>query len=363
MAQTMTLPVQATNVTFDKLEQQTNGSLQGPTMFDPATHLAFEPPKDFITLRDLLLSEDKAISPVAVTAPFPLFSTEGVQALRADLFRREVVDKHAYSLTPGCYKMRGYSYDTPFVDAVWKSPAVLAACSKAAGVDLSVVFDYEIAHMNVQVDALLGQPTLSSVLPQPTPPSNTQSGGPVVEQPAIVQDDDLESLPANGTWHTDSYPWVCVVMLSDPTNMCGGETGLRKGDGTLLKVRGPAVGWAVMMQGGCVKHIALKASGGTGERITMVTSFRAKDPMQKDVSNLVNVKRSSKHNELFQQWSTYRLDVLSQRALLMRNEIAKGEKTAEEISAMMTEWQAVQADYLKTTVDEMYGPGREGSQF
>jgi len=259
--------------------------------------------------------------------------------------------------------MRGYSYDTPFVDAVWRSPEVLGACSRAAGVDLSVVYDYEIAHMNVQVDALLGKETLSSVLPQSTPPSNSQAVSAEPEQPAIVQDDDLESLPANGTWHTDSYPWVCVVMLSDPTNMCGGETGLRKGDGTLLKVRGPAVGWAVMMQGGCVKHIALKASGGTGERITMVTSFRAKDPLQKDVSNLTNVKRSSKLNELFQQWSMYRLEVLSQRALIMREDIAKGDKSAEEISVAMTTWYEKQMDYLKTTVEEMRGSGREGSQF
>jgi len=350
------------NVAFGKLEPTFNNSIVATT-FDPERHLAFEPPKEFITLKDLLLSEEKAISPVAVTAPFPLFSMEGVKALRADLFRREVVDKHAYSLTPGCYKMRGYSRDTPLVDSVWKSPAVLTACSKAAGVDLSVVYDYEIAHMNVQVDALIGKESLSSVLPSPTPPKNTNATSKDVETPAITQDDDLEKLPANGTWHNDSYPWVCVVMLSDPTNMTGGETGLRKGDGTLLKVRGPGVGWAVMMQGGCVNHIALKASGGTGERVTMVTSFRAKDPLQKDVSNLTNVKRSSKLNELFQQWSTYRLDVLSERALIMKKELSEGRKSAEEISKSMTEWYETQLEYLKTTVEEMRGSGREGSQF
>jgi len=42
-------------------------------------------------------------------------------------------------------------------------------------------------------------------------------------------------------WHTDSYPFVCVTMLSDCTNMIGGETALRKGDGEIMKVRGPGM--------------------------------------------------------------------------------------------------------------------------
>lgn len=40
-------------------------------------------------------------------------------------------------------------------------------------------------------------------------------------------------------WHTDSYPFVCVLMLSDCTNMVGGETALHTGNGDILKVRGP----------------------------------------------------------------------------------------------------------------------------
>lgn len=40
-------------------------------------------------------------------------------------------------------------------------------------------------------------------------------------------------------WHTDSYPFVCVTMLSDCTTMIGGETALRTGTGEIMKVRGP----------------------------------------------------------------------------------------------------------------------------
>lgn len=42
-------------------------------------------------------------------------------------------------------------------------------------------------------------------------------------------------------WHTDSYPFVCVTMLSDCTNMVGGETALLRGDGEIMKVRGPGM--------------------------------------------------------------------------------------------------------------------------
>jgi len=42
-------------------------------------------------------------------------------------------------------------------------------------------------------------------------------------------------------WHTDSYPFVCVLMMSDCTEMTGGETALRTGNGDIMKVRGPGM--------------------------------------------------------------------------------------------------------------------------
>ena len=42
-------------------------------------------------------------------------------------------------------------------------------------------------------------------------------------------------------WHKDSYPFVCVLMLSDCSTMIGGETALLRGDGGIEKVRGPAM--------------------------------------------------------------------------------------------------------------------------
>lgn len=41
-------------------------------------------------------------------------------------------------------------------------------------------------------------------------------------------------------WHTDSYPFVCVLMMSDVRDMIGGETAIRTGNGGILKMRGPS---------------------------------------------------------------------------------------------------------------------------
>jgi len=47
----------------------------------------------------------------------------------------------------------------------------------------------------------------------------------------------------------------------------------------------------------------------------------------------------------------------------MKKDISEGTMSAEEISKSMTQWYETQLEYLKTTVEEMRGSGREGSQF
>ncbi|OAL34941.1 hypothetical protein AYO20_05902 [Fonsecaea nubica] len=314
--------------------------------FDPARHMAFQPPESVITLRELLLSEENACSPVAITKPFPLFSLEGVVEMRKDVFRESVVRKHGQKIKSGTYKMRGYSQDTPFVDAVWRSPEVIAACSQAAGIDLQVMFDYEIGHVNVQLDELAGKENLWDVLPPPYPPKNAN----LVDRASIPN--EKEQLSSVRNWHVDSYPWVCVCMLSDPAGMVGGETGLEKGDGSVIKMLGPGIGWAVMMQGGCINHIALRAFGAT-ERITMVTSFKAKDPLAPDPSTLFITNRSSRLEELYLQWTVYRMDVLAARAKDIRDRIEKGNLTADEIKERMRAWVEMQTKYLEITCREM----------
>lgn len=76
-------------------------------------------------------------------------------------------------------------------------------------------FDFEIANINISVN------------------KGTAAGE--AEQKAV--DDSVSAF----AWHYDSFPFVCVVMLSDCTGMVGGETALRTASGEIRKVRGPAM--------------------------------------------------------------------------------------------------------------------------
>ena len=56
---------------------------------------------------------------------------------------------------------------------------------------------------------------------------------------ARAPDSDADDKLAIG-WHTDSYTFVCVTILSDCAGMIGGETAIRTGTGEVLRFSGPA---------------------------------------------------------------------------------------------------------------------------
>lgn len=88
----------------------------------------------------------------------------------------------------------------------------------------------EIAHVNISVKSVQdARNELESAKASAEQTSERSSK-------AMRMDDDEK--PVVG-WHTDSYPFVCVTMLSDCTNMIGGETALRTANNEVLKVRGP----------------------------------------------------------------------------------------------------------------------------
>lgn len=111
----------------------------------------------------------------------------------------------------------------------WKHPETLAIVSKIAGVELVTEMDFEIAHINISVKSEKQKAEeLEAFLDRKqTEDDEGIAGCPWEDDKPIVD------------WHTDSYPFVCVTMLSDCTNMIGGETALRTGDGEIVKVRGP----------------------------------------------------------------------------------------------------------------------------
>ena len=117
----------------------------------------------------------------------------------------------------------------PFVYDAWKSPETLAIVSKVAGVDLIPEMDFEIAHTNISVKS---------------EQQKVEELKAAAEKAMAEADEGIAGCPWEDDkpivdWHTDSYPFVCVTMLSDCTKMIGGETALKTGNGDILKVRGP----------------------------------------------------------------------------------------------------------------------------
>lgn len=111
----------------------------------------------------------------------------------------------------------------PFTYDAWHNPEVLEIISNIAGIDVVPVMDFEIGHINISVNSKEDQAATKKALAASKDSSANDDDGAIVG------------------WHTDSYPFVCVLMLSDCTEMVGGETALRTGTGEIMKVRGPGI--------------------------------------------------------------------------------------------------------------------------
>lgn len=105
------------------------------------------------------------------------------------------------------------------------------------------------------------------------------------------------------------------------------------------------------------------------ERITIVTSFRPRDPLLVDDSTNANVRNKSHLSELYYQWTLYRLDVISQRARLaavaLQEKYEKNVKDSDPegkpglCKVETVEWDEMQkwsediAKYIQATLHEM----------
>ncbi|KAI3527319.1 hypothetical protein CSPX01_17065 [Colletotrichum filicis] len=339
--------------------------------FNPAKHLAYSPPSKVLTMKDLAL-EPTVLSPIATTEPFPLLSQEAILRYRQDLFSKDVLDNCLHHTRPGSVQLRGMAprYST-FIHDLWHSPEVLKIVSDVAGVQLVPAMDYEIGHTNVQ----LGPGGLDAVRKTPVvPPEATEEAIKNFEaekgQVRAVTDQSKPIIE----WHKDSHPWVCVVMLSDARHMTGGETELMKGDGTTVKVKAPQMGCAVLLQGRYISHTAAPVEN-MPERVTVVTSFRPKNPLLVDDTTNANVRNKSHLTELYYQWTTYRLEVMAHRA---RSALTKlQERYAKNVaesdpegkpglcrvetvsSEEINRWCVEMIKYLQDTTSEMGLPGNK----
>ncbi|KAF1971371.1 hypothetical protein BU23DRAFT_471008 [Bimuria novae-zelandiae CBS 107.79] len=276
--------------------------------FDPARHLVGDLPAKKKSMKDLGFPEDIGVSPLAVSEPFQLFTVEAVEIMREEILN--VPEKYKFKSNIARSQLRGYAKDcAPFTYAAWTHPETLALISKIAEVELVPVMDYEVAHINFSSKSKAdAQQELKS----------HQEELRIYEDEGISGCREVVKTPIVG-WHTDSYPFVCVLMMSDVRGMVGGETAIRTAEGKIIKMRGPSQGYAVVMQGRYTTHQAMRALGAQ-ERITAVTSFRPKSALLRDDSELRTVRGVSDINELYYGFAEYRLQLLKE---LLEHEIER----------------------------------------
>ncbi|EXJ96401.1 hypothetical protein A1O1_01527 [Capronia coronata CBS 617.96] len=314
--------------------------------FDPAKHLNFQEPEKVWTMEEIGMAK-KGVSPIAVSDPFPLFTEEAIQQMRAEVLSKPVLENCKYSSNLAHCQLRGFAPEyAPFVYDAWRNPAVLSIVSKIAGVELVPAMDFEIAHINISTSSEDQKEAVKQALQEMKQRDADEgvSGCPYEDDEPIVD------------WHTDSYPFVCVTMLSDCTNMIGGETALRKGDGDVMRVRGPGMGHAVILQGRYIEHQAMRALG-TSERISMVTSFRPKSPFIKDDTVLTTVRAISDLSELYSQYAEYRFEMLEERLRAHLKDVREQKRARRGFNtaatkAFITEQKAFLDSMLREIVDE-----------
>ncbi|KAL4907803.1 hypothetical protein BDW74DRAFT_175585 [Aspergillus multicolor] len=317
-----------------------NARLTQRRPFKPSEDLIYESPTKIHTMAELGL-EGAGISPNAISEPFPLFTEEATRQMRAEVFSEPVLQDCQYASSFCTNMVRGMGHvRAPFIYDVWKSPEVLSKVSAIAGIDLIPAFDYEIANINI------------AAKDDPVESDATNIDGPGVAKPAEQEEDDAPAF----AWHYDSFPFVCVTMLSDCTGMVGGETAIKLPSGDVKKVRGPAMGYAVVMQGRYIYHQALKALGGR-ERISMVTPFRPRDPLVRDETILVGVRGISNLGEMFPQYFEYRLDVLEERVRMQRKEERAREVAGKPFDVeKKRRWLEEQRGFIESMLAEMFVP-------
>ena len=77
--------------------------------FDPKKHIDFVPPTKVHNMSDLKLPEGTGVSPFAVSEPFKLFTEEAVARMRAEIFRKAVLENCRYSSNLAQCQLRGFA--------------------------------------------------------------------------------------------------------------------------------------------------------------------------------------------------------------------------------------------------------------
>jgi len=240
-------------------------------IFDPNVHLAlpFKRPDQIWTLQDLGYSSEEisnnCASKLGVTSTFKLLTEEGVSALRDVCLK---LYKHHQTHIRTADFVRGGVYRSKFLKDLCLNPEITSFLSELAGSPLSPhSMPLQLGHIN------FAPKTLNTTIDK---------------------------------WHTDTVPFVFVVLLSDPSKFQGGQFQFFNGVASQAKSIAeqnnnnlpesdtvspffPSAGYAIFQQGNKVCHRA-SALTTISERITMVNAYVSRDIRFPDGCRIADLK-------------------------------------------------------------------------
>ena len=190
---------------------------------------------------------------LAFTAPFRILSDEGVRVCRSIIAREE---RHAKQNERLPKTLRGLTYRSHFIRDLTYSLDVLQHLSSMAG--------------------------------EPLQPTGVSMNNAQVNFGQIGHDKPVDQ------WHMDSVPYVLVLLLSDATDMVGGELNVARladpnealerirsdtlDPRTIDTVNYPGPGWAIFMQGSKIAHGVTAVKHAREPRLTLVQSLQPSNP-------------------------------------------------------------------------------------
>ncbi|OCK75873.1 hypothetical protein K432DRAFT_272815, partial [Lepidopterella palustris CBS 459.81] len=233
---------------------------------------------------NLGLPSNTGTSEVVFAGPFPLFSGDATRRLRKELLSEEVQNNCEVKPRFVGRLFRGMvpSRYAQYANNLWWHRDTLSRISMFAEIDLEPVMDMEISNVNM------------------FEPGEGEHG-------VVVK------------WHKDSYPYVCVVMLSTTMGIKGGETVLRGPYGECRELEPIQMGCAYILQGQHIDHM-VKSFTGSNKRITAITYLRPCSPFLIDETYLGMSRQISPSHRLYGEFFKYRMGQICARVRNITNE-------------------------------------------
>lgn len=317
------------------------------TKFDAKKHINYKGVEKKFKFEDLGIKKThvQPINEIAATSPFDLFTEEAADMMKYELFSKEELVKKYGRLTQTVnstntssldFLLSGFIDDTPFTKAAWESKELKDIVNDIMQDKLVIPHQFAMSHINVSL--------ADSTKPEFDPDVD------YVKLKA-EQDAHAEKIGSLVSWHYDSPPLVCVTMLSAKPGMVGGETGIKLGDESVMRLQNTKPGCATMLQGRCIKHIAMKPLN-NADRISYVVNFIPEDPNRVDTtcatSERPGVSAAFTNDKFYPTFLNYRFERVEQRLKSYRTKLMENYNKGAKFD------QLAAVDFMKDIEDYLH---------